>query len=488
MTTPSNGSEDRAENEAQTEAMAVEPRKCDLLVRNAHVITMDDERRVISRGAIAIGGTRIESVGVEEEVLASWVSDRTLDARGAVVHPGFVEAHIHISQHSSRGALCVFNAPGAVVRYAEWKANLQEHDEFASTALACVELLRGGYTAFVDPGTVFVPDAAAAAAASVGMRGWLADPYLWDRGETLELYPSLISSDLRRRVPCDLERCQRELGGQLARNMDADALVKGHVALYGESTASDELQRSAKDRAAQAGVTFTQHVGFAVEISEAEEARLGKTQVLHMAELGLLDERTTFVHMNVITDDDVGPVTASRMSIIWCPANYLCVAAPGGARTRIPELHRQGTNVALGIDTPGNCTVGDNAAIAYIAAREAGTHVSQHELLEMQTIGAARSIGAANEIGSLQTGKRADLVIRSPDALELIGFDAAFELCMFARSQTVDTVIVNGEVVLRGGRSTRVDERAVLERAKVSMKSIAARIGLTPSSAWPTLT
>lgn len=468
--------------------MAVEPRKCDLLVRNAYVITMDDERRVIPRGAIAISGTRIESVGVEQEVLASWVSDRTLDARGAVVHPGFVEAHIHISQHSSRGALSVFNAPGAVVRYAQWKATLQEPDEFAATALGCVELLRGGYTAFVDPGTVFAPDAAAAAAESVGMRGWLTDPYLWDRGETLELYPSLISRDLLARVPCVLDRCQRELGGQLARNLDADALVKGHIALYGESTASDELQRAAKDCAVQNGVTFTQHVGFAVEISQAEEARLGKTQVLHMAELGLLDAGTTFVHMNVIKDEDVEPVTGSRMSIIWCPANYLCVAAPGGARTRIPELYRQGTNVALAIDTPGNCTVGDTAAIAYVAAREAGTHVSQHELLEMQTIGAARSIGAADEIGSLQTGKRADLVIRSPDALELIGFDAVFELCLFARSHTVDTVIVNGEVVLRGGRSTRVDERVVLERARASMKAIAARIELTPSCTWPTVT
>lgn len=165
------------------------PQRCDLAITNALLITVDEQRRIYSRGAVAIEAGRIVAVGRHDDIVSRFQADHTLDASGGIVHPGFIEPHIHISQYHSRAAASVFHTPGTSLRYAQWKAELHDDDEFSATVVGCLELLRGGFTSFVDPGTVFAPDSVAAAAEAAGLRGWLCDPYLWDYSDTFELYP-----------------------------------------------------------------------------------------------------------------------------------------------------------------------------------------------------------------------------------------------------------------------------------------------------------
>jgi 5-methylthioadenosine/S-adenosylhomocysteine deaminase len=467
---------------------APEPVPCDLLIKNACLITVDDERRIIMNGAIAIDGRRIAAVDTSDNLTKQYRPTRVVDAGGAVVHPGYVEPHIHISQYHSRPATSVFQVPDAPFRYASWKSNLGAEDEFPSTAYGCLELLHAGFTSFVEPGTAFSPDAVAAAAEMMGMRGWVTDPYLWDYGETLKRYPALISDDLMKRVPCDTERCLALLGGQLFRNEDPNALVKGHVAIYGEATATDELRQAAKACARDNSVTFTEHLCFAPAIDKAERERLGGSQIEHAARLGLLDTSTTAVHMNMLRESDLDIIVDSRMSIVWCAANYLAIAASSGVRTFLPALNRRGVNVTLGIDTPATTNPGDSMTIANIAAREAGDLVYATELIEMQTISAARSIGAQSEIGSLATGKRADIVLRKPRDPGVAGFDPVYELALFQRARDVDTVIVDGQIVLSGGHSTLADEHLIAEEAVASSARIIRQIGMHPIHGWPVVT
>ena len=139
-----------------------EPRKnCDVLIKGAYLITVDASRRIIPDGAMAIVERRIEAVGKSAELVDRYEAKLTLDAEGGVVHPGFVEPHIHISQFTSRTATSVFFRANPSCRYAEWKANLFEEDEVPATALGCLRLIQAGFTSFVDPGTVFAPDAVA---------------------------------------------------------------------------------------------------------------------------------------------------------------------------------------------------------------------------------------------------------------------------------------------------------------------------------------
>src|SRR5215470_8109381 len=193
------------------------PERCDLIVRGAHVLTMDARRRAYPRGAVAVRGHSIAAVGPETELLERWRAGRVLDAGGGVVHPGFVDAHLHINAHTCRGFFLgdASKGGGRGPNYADWKAALQPEDESAAATLGCLELLRHGYTAFVEPGTAFEPDAVAAAAEATGVRCSLADPYLWDDPTLLDGISGLKSDRLLARVPADRARALRLLGGQL---------------------------------------------------------------------------------------------------------------------------------------------------------------------------------------------------------------------------------------------------------------------------------
>ena len=462
-----------------------DPKCCELLIINACVLTVDEGRQVFACGAVAVEGSQIVAVGRSVDLEEQYRTQRVIDAEGAIVHPGFVEPHIHISQYHSRPATAVFQIPDAPFRYPSWKANLQPEDEYPSTQLGCIELLRAGFTSFVEPGTAFSPDTVASAAAAVGLRGWVTDAYLWDNSETLKIFPALISDELLERVPCNTDRCLGALGGELYRNRDSEALIKGHVAVYGEATATDELRTAAKACAREHDVTYTEHLCFAPAINDAEKARLGCSQVTKAHELGLLDEATTAVHMNMLEDEDEAVIVDSGMSIVWCAANYLAVAAQSGIRTRLPTLCRHGANVTIGIDTPATTNPGDTPTIANLAAREAGDLMRATELLEMQTVAAAKSIGAEKDIGSIEVGKRADLVIRQPTAGTGSGFDPIYELIFYHRASNVRCVVVNGELVLDEGLVVGVDESAVAHAAAESCRHIIERIGMTPVHGWP---
>jgi 5-methylthioadenosine/S-adenosylhomocysteine deaminase len=464
------------------------PESCDLIVRGAQVLTLDARRTVYPSGAVAVRGHTIAAVGPEAEVLRRCEAPRMLDARGGIVHPGFVDAHLHINAQTCRGFFRGDSSKGggSGPNYADWKAALHAEDEQAAAALGCLELLRHGYTMFVEPGTAFEPDAVAVAAQATGVRCSLADPYLWDDPTLLDVIGGRKSDSLLARVPADRTRALGLLGGQLFRNRDKDGIVHGHVALYGEGTASDELMRAAKALADREDVVVNTHVGFDIDLAEAMEARWGRPRFAYLAELGVLGPNTTFVHMNVIRDGDVGPILSSGLSIVWCPLAYLSRGTPLRLPTRIPEMRRRGANVAVGTDSARQSTVGDGPFLALHLAAEAGQPIASEDVIEMLTLGGARAAGLDRLIGSLEAGKRADLVMRRTDALELApGVDPAHQLITIGHGPSADTVLVNGHVVLSGGRSTRVSEDTVIDEARASVGRVAKRLGLEPPGRWP---
>ena len=460
---------------------------CDLLVRNAVVISMDAERRVFPRGAVAVSGPSIVDVGTERDLLGRYRPARVLDAGGAPVHPGFIDAHIHIVHGTGRGVFAdVVAAAGERVSFADWKAGVRPEDEHAATAFAGLELLKNAFTAFVEPGTVFDTDAAADAARSVGVRALLSGCYIWDQAEVLDEFPALRSRSLLERAPPDTERCLDQLGSELHRNRNPNDLVRGHVSAYGLGTASDELLRAAKTLAEQEGVAFHQHEGFVPSMSSADAGRLGRSRFLHLEDLGALGEGSTLVHVNVLNDQEADCLVRSGASVVWCPVAYLKLGISHSLPCRMPELHRRGVNVALGVDGTVDCSVADTAIAAQLAAMNAGDSVSVGAILEMKTIRAAKAAGIDAITGSIESGKRADLVIRSeidPDACP--GVNVPYHLALLSHAGTVDTVIVNGEIVLRHGHSTRVDEGVVYAEAKASVQRRMKRLELAPLLEWP---
>ena len=190
------------------------PRKaqCDVLIRNAHVLTVDGQRRVFNPGAIAVVGRNIAAVGREAEVVAGYEAAATIDARGGLVHPGYIDPHNHVILQQLRGTISPeMNLGQPRVRFADVKAAMDGSDEYASSALACVELLRHGFTGFVEPGTALEPDAVVKAAEAVKVRGLVTEPYLWDNVESLKNGGGLYSESLLQRAPSTRERAVKLL-------------------------------------------------------------------------------------------------------------------------------------------------------------------------------------------------------------------------------------------------------------------------------------
>src|SRR5579883_2467118 len=139
---------------------ATAPESCDLLIRGACILTLDAQRTVFPAGAIAVRGHSIAAVGPEAAILKRWRAARTIDAQGAIVHPGFIDAHLHVNAQTCRGMFRGDASKGTKrgPSYADWKAALEPEDEQAATVLAGIEMLRHGITTFVEPGSAFAPD------------------------------------------------------------------------------------------------------------------------------------------------------------------------------------------------------------------------------------------------------------------------------------------------------------------------------------------
>ncbi|MCC6469429.1 MAG: amidohydrolase family protein [Alphaproteobacteria bacterium] len=464
------------------------PDQCDLIIRNACVLTMDAKRSIHAPGAIAIKGHAIVAAGPEATVAAAWTSPRTVDADGAVAHPGFVDAHLHVNAQTCRGYFRgdASKGGGAGPSYADWKAMLSGDDEQAAAALASVEMLRHGITTFVEPGSAFEPDAVAAATQAVGVRCTLADPYLWDDTEMMRTIPGLMSPSLAKRVPPDRARCLKLLGGQLYRNRDKDGITHGHIALYGEGTASDELLRAGKALADRDGVVLNSHIGYDLDLAAAMEQRWGKPRFVHLAELGVLGRNVTFVHMNLIRDSEIDPILSTGVNSVWCPFAYASRSTVLRQPTRLPEMKRMGATVALGTDSARQSSAGDAGFLAFVMSAEVGQTLAAEEVMEMLTLGGARAAGMDATIGSIEKGKRADIVVRSSRLAELgPNIDPVHQLIAAGHGATADTVLVNGRIVMRGGRPTQVDEQAVIAAAHASAKGVARRLGIKPPGMWP---
>ena len=458
-------------------AEAGTPSNVDILIRNAYVVTMDSERRVYPHGAVAINAGAIVAVGPESEVTSGLLPVRTIDAHGAVVHPGFIENHIHVCYHIFRWGFRegVDYWKEYLGFHSEYWNLVEEEEEYIGTLLGSLEMARNGTTCFLEAGSIMVPDAGAAAIEEIGIRGLLGDPMLMDvlepEGRTID------------RVPVDPKRAFRIMGTELKRNSDPDALVRGHICLRGLASASDELELAAKEMADKHSVVLNQHQAWDKPDVEADDRRFGRHSLVHYADIGVLGENCTFSHMNYLRDDEIAPIVESGMTLVWCPNASMILGIGGTIEGRHSELHKQGVNVALGSDSAnstGRFDIGDQAFLAMLTAREKtrqANALSAEDVLAMATINGAQAVGMADRLGSLEVGKRADLVVRHENLPEAHpGLDPIRSVVSSTRSKSIDTVIVNGEVVVEKGHSTRVDEEEVYARSREASRRLLKRM------------
>mgnify|MGYP000176128248 CR=1 FL=1 len=480
------------------------PRPVALIVRHAYVITVDDAGTIFEDGAIAIDGGKIVAVGDDAAIAPLFQAARVIDAKGAPAHPGFVECHLHASFQVFRGAL-----PDQLVETDAFNTfesvffnTVNDEEEYLACLLASMEMIRNGTTCYLEAGTVLTPEMAARAAKDVGIRAVISDPFIWDQPQGMaqgmtEAHPADCAGcaaaakarPVLERAPKTGAEALALMGTELRRNADPDALVTGHVCILGLGTASESLMMAAKEKADAARVVLNLHQSYSPADTEADRQRFGgKDPLVHLAEVGFLGENVTFGHANHLTDAECDKVVEFGPSLAWAPAASMMWGHGGSIHGRHAELWRRGANIALGSDSANWSNDFDlfrQANLALLSARDAHhdrTFLVAEDGLRMATRAGARAAGLADRIGSIEVGKRADIVIHTLDRPEMIPTTNMIRNLFYAsRSKSVDTVIVDGRVVLDGGRFTTVNESDMLRAINTASLALLSRMGKLPS-------
>ena len=456
-----------------------------ILVLHGVVITMDGKRRIFADGGVAIDEDRIVAVGRSSEIEDSYDAERYFDARGCAVQPGFVDCHVHLSQHLGRSTIP--DSWPDEREHEQWLPywlNLTEEDVQCSAMLACMEMVRNGTTAFCDNGGKYAGELAASAADAVGLRGIVSE-VCWDRPPHPDVAVGDTDECLR-----NLER----LTGALPRT--PESRIWAGVGIAGMGLCSDDLVKGAKQLADRLDLPMSMHQSYS---RSKEEQYRGNAQaaapVQQLAELGVLGPNQSLVHMIHVVDEEIPLLVESGTTVVHCPGASVRMGMGASRIGRFPEMVEQGVNMTLGCDSGNYSDFFDIGRQAYLAAtihrdnRGLVPVISAEQVLEMATVNAARSLGMEALIGSLEPGRKADLVIHSFRRPEWHpGLDVVTSLVYSAQSTGVDTVIVDGEVVLENGRFTLVDEEAELARIDRAAGDLYRRMEFPIQHRWPWIT
>ena len=449
-----------------------------ILIEHAVVVTVDRERRILTDGSVLVDGRDVVQVGPAATVRPPRPPDRVIDARRRLVLPGFVDTHVHLSEHLNRGLL-LDDIP--VDRYLpDWLIPLYSvmtpEEEQVSALLACVEMIRTGTTTFCEAGTLFDVGAVADAVETVGMRAVLGR-WTWDLATGPGRMQQTTEEALRHNAAM-LESVRGRAGGR----------IQAWPLLLGFGTCSSALIQGARALAERHGVGWGM-MHFALP-SLAPDGRSPPARRAGRA--GRSHAQTKLAHMVYVDDADIALLARRGVKISHCPTAGLKHTKGLAAHGRFVEMLDAGVCVSLGGDSGNGSNHFDMLRLMYLVAtiyKDARLDVGvmpPERALEMATLRGAEALLLDAAIGSIEPGKRADLVLYDLDVPEWRPLlNPVNNLVYSATGASVRTVLIDGRVVLDEGRLTTLDERALYDRVEVLAREQIRRAGLRIQSKWP---
>jgi 5-methylthioadenosine/S-adenosylhomocysteine deaminase len=440
----------------------------------SYAITVDAERRVIEDATIIVEGQRITHVGKAAELRQIPV-ERTIDASGGVITPAFTNGHMHISYaHAVRGLFPDdFVGRERLLEVFRLQSAMTEEEEYWTSLLAVIELVRSGTVTFVDPGSTKFLDACLQVYADAGCRV-VTGTSLIDRPSPLAL-PYMATGEALRQTESFIRTYDRRLEGRL----------RAWAMPFSTDTCSAALVAGARRLADTYGTGMTIHHSGGASIE-------GRRPTEYLDAIGALGTNVLLAHATDIDDVEVEVIARSGSSVVICPSTALKEGSGLGKR-KLPELVAAGVNVALGCDSANSSNYLDAvrminaAALGFKDGRRDARVVPAEQALEMATLLGARAVGLGDETGSIEVGKKADLVVFDARRAEWRGlFDPVNNLVYSADGHSIVTVIADGRIVVDGGRVTFADEGAVADRVQEIGERLLARTGTRVNRGrWP---
>jgi 5-methylthioadenosine/S-adenosylhomocysteine deaminase len=421
----------------------------DIMIKNGWVLTMDEDSTLIEKGAVVIKGDRILAAGPEGTLAEQYEAGKTMDAAGGIIMPGLVNSHTHAAMTCFRGLaddLPLMTWLQDHIFPAE--ANLTWDMVYKGTLLACAEMILSGTTSFCD--MYLFEDAVAEAAKKAGMRALV--------GEVLYDFPSPNYGPVEKGLAYTED---------LIEKWRDDSLITVAVEPHSPYLCAPDLLAKAKAISDRHGAPMVMHVSeSAAEVAQLKE-KYHKTPVEHLADIGFLDSKLIAVHCVVLTREDMDLLRSFDVKVAHDPESTMKLAS---GITPVPELLERGIIVAIGTD---GCASNNNLDMFQEMDTVAKVHKAQtldptvldaRTVVRMATIDGARVLGLGHEVGSLEPGKKADVIIMDTRRPHLTPMYNVYSHLVYAASgNDVVTTIVNGRVVMENRRLITLDADGVME-------------------------
>ena len=446
----------------------------DLIIRNAAIHTMDRDRRVINRGSLAVKGDRIAKIE-QGDLTEQDAAVQFIDADGMILFPGFIDTHIHIFQSFLKGL-------GADHRLIEW-LNLsalpygtvmtpRQHELAAK--LACMEALKSGCTAICEFFyTNQDPELACACIEgmkSTGIRSVFIRTFQ-DTGEEYGM-PSVFIEPAEKamREVASLKRCCKE--------DDMLTIWTGPDVTW---STTKEGYRTMLEYCQSENVRYSMHLKETEVDNEMCLRNYGKDIVDLLEEIGFLTDKMLAVHCVNLTSCDIRRFAEYGVSVSHNPAPNLYL---GSGIPPIPESLQTGVNVALGTDGAASNNSTDMLETMKLAALiQKGIHrdasvITAGQVIRMAACGGAKAIGMEDQVGTLEAGKKADMILFDPRHLKSFpNHDAEATVVYASSEENIDTTIVNGKIVYhKGVFAGGLDEADLIREIAVEVEKMKASL------------
>jgi len=425
----------------------------DYIIRADYLLTMEGDLSVIRDGAVAVAGSVIADVGTFTEIAKTYSSQKTFGGKNRVVFPGLVNTHTH-------AAMVYFRGLADDLPLMEW---LQNHiwpaegkwmnESFVGDAveLACLEMLKAGVTTYCDQ--YFYQNTAAEKLEKIGMKGVL--------GAGVIDFPFTGYAKAADDYFVNAEN--------LINNWKNSELVFPCIAPHATYTCGPDNYRRANAISEKYNVPIHTHLAETqFEVGECRN-RYGKTPVEYLEGIGLLSERLSAAHCVWLTDDEIELLARRRVGVAHCIESNLKLAS---GFAPVAKMLSAGVKVAFGTDGAASnndlSILGEMSTAAKVHKAVSGdpTVVDSRTTLLMATRNGAEILGLGDRTGSLRPGKKADIVIANLNKPHLTPiYDIYSHMSYCLRPSDIETVMVNGKVVVEDGKPTTMDEAEVLAKA-----------------------
>ncbi len=428
----------------------------DLIIKNGIVLTMNAEKDVFNDGVVVINGNRIIAVG-EADILREYSANNAIDANGGIIMPGMINTHTHASMSVFRSL--ADDVPDRLNRYIFPLENKMVSEEmvYIGAFHAAIEMAKAGVTTMVD--MYLFEESAARAVKDIGLRGVMT--------QNIIKYPTADGEDGSAKL---------KLAVRFIQKYSNDELITPGFGPHAPHTVTKENLEKIAKLSEELDAPVSMHVAETQEEFDRFQTEFGMTPVEYLDSVGLLNNRLIAAHSIFVTDSDIELMKRRGVGVA-----HNMVANIKSAKGVSPALKMfdDGLNIGLGTDGPmsGN-TLDIIGQMGYVAklhklVNKDRSAMPPYKVVEMATIGGARAIHRDDELGSLEPGKLADVVIVETESTNMQPiYDPYSVLVYSANAANVNTVIVNGKIIVADKTLLTQDER----KSSIAIREFSKRV------------